>query len=79
MVLEKKIFFNFVNVFSLFRNYLPLEKGRALHLKKLNPLYPRMHCVKFGGNWPSCSGEEDENVKSLQTDGRTDRQTTDER
>ena len=33
MVLEKKIF-NFVNVFSLFRSYLPLEKGGALHLKK---------------------------------------------
>ena len=27
-------FFNFVNVFSIFRNYLPLEKGRALHLNK---------------------------------------------
>ena len=26
---------NFVNVFSLFRNYLPLEKGGALHLNKL--------------------------------------------
>ena len=34
VVLEKR-FLNFVNVFSLFRNYLPLEKGRALHLKKL--------------------------------------------
>ena len=29
------IFFNFVNVFSLFRNYLPLEKGGALPLNKL--------------------------------------------
>ena len=28
-------FLNFVNVFSLFRNYLPLEKGGALHLNKL--------------------------------------------
>ena len=28
-------FFNFVNVFSLFRNYSPLEKGGALHLNKL--------------------------------------------
>ena len=25
---------NVVNVFSLFRNYLPLEKGGGLHLKK---------------------------------------------
>ena len=35
VVLEK--IFNFVNVFSLFRNYLPLEKGGALHLNKLDP------------------------------------------
>ena len=27
-------FFNFVNVFLLFRNYLHLEKGVALHLGK---------------------------------------------
>ena len=28
-------FLNFVNVFSLFHNYLPLEKGGALHLNTL--------------------------------------------
>ena len=33
VVLEKKIF-DFVNVFSLFHYYLPLEKGGALHLNK---------------------------------------------
>ena len=31
-----------------------------------------MFCAKFGWNWPNGSGEEDENVKSLQTDGQTD-------
>ena len=31
----RRRFFNFVNVFSLFRNYLPLEKGTTLHLNKL--------------------------------------------
>ena len=31
----RRRFFNFVNVFSLFRNYLSLEEGRALHLNKL--------------------------------------------
>ena len=30
-------FLNFKNVFLLFRNYLPLEKGEALHLNKLTP------------------------------------------
>ena len=40
-----------------------------------------MLCAMFGWNWPSGSGEEVENVKSLQmdrqTDRRTDRQTDD--
>ena len=31
----RRRFLNFVNVFSLFRNYLLLENGRALHLNKL--------------------------------------------
>ena len=34
----RRRFFNFVNVFSLFHNYLHLEKGVALHLNKLE--YP---------------------------------------
>ena len=40
LVLEKVIL-NFINVFSLFCNYLPLEKGRALHLNKLESPSPR--------------------------------------
>ena len=36
--LRRRFFFNFVNVFLLFRNYLPLEKGGAFHLNKLD--YP---------------------------------------
>ena len=39
--LEKRILFYFVNVFSLFRNYLPLEKGRVLHLCKLESPSPK--------------------------------------
>ena len=31
----RRFFFYFVNVFSLSRNYLPLEKGWTLHLNKL--------------------------------------------
>ena len=34
VVLEEKIL-NFIHVFLLFLNYLPLEKGVALRLKKL--------------------------------------------
>ena len=40
-VVLEKIFINFVNVFSLFRNYLPLEKDRALHLKTLKSPSPK--------------------------------------
>ena len=35
VVLEKKDSFNFVSIFSLFCYYLPLERGGALHLDKL--------------------------------------------
>ena len=34
-------FSNFVNIFSLFLNYLPLEKGGALHLNKLESPSPK--------------------------------------
>ena len=37
----RRRFFNFVNVFSLFRNYLPLEEGEALHLNKLKSPSPK--------------------------------------
>ena len=49
LVLEKKIFFKFVNVFPLFRNYLPLEKGGTLHLKKLEFPSPK------NALWQICS------------------------
>ena len=52
-------FFKFVNVFSQFCNYLPLEKGVAHHLKNLKPLHPRILCPKLHWNWLSGSGEED--------------------
>ena len=114
----RRRFLNFVHVFLLFCNYLPLEKGKALHLNKiespllkndliaklcwnwpsdsgeefflissmyfpffviispwkrvgpfnwtnLNHLHPRLLFAKYGWKWPSGSGEEDENVKSL--------------
>ena len=41
VVLEKKIFFNFVYVFLLFHNYLPLEKDRVIHLNKLESPLPK--------------------------------------
>ena len=53
MVLHLRRFLHFVNVFWLFLNYLPLA---WLFIRtKLNPHHPKMFCVKFGWNWPSCS------------------------
>ena len=37
---EEDFFFNFVNVFLHFRNYLPLEKGRVPQVNKLEFLLP---------------------------------------
>ena len=45
---RRRFFKNLLNVFSLFRNDLPLETSGALHLNKLESLRPRMLCVKFG-------------------------------
>ena len=67
-------FFNFVNVFSLFRNYLPLKKGGAHHLNKLESPSPKDALCHvwlklaqwFWRRW-KCEKF---------TDGRTDRQTT---
>ena len=37
---KEKIFQNFVNVFSLFHDYFPLEMGKALYLNKLESSLP---------------------------------------
>ena len=75
----RRRYLNFVNVFALFRNYLPFEKGGALHLNNIETPLPTDALCQVWSNWPSGSGEEDENVKILQTEGRTDRQTDDGR
>ena len=54
----------FVNVFSLFRNYLPSKKAWPFIWTILNPHHPGMLCTKFCWNLHSDSWE-DENVKSL--------------
>ena len=57
LVLEKK--FIAISLLS------SLENRVALHFNKLeSPLPKDAKCAKFGGNWPSGSGE-DENVKSI--------------
>ena len=73
----RKRLLNFVNVFSLFRHYIPLEKGVALRLNK-SPSHKDVLCQVelklaqwfFGRRWK---------CKKKNTDKRTDRRTTDNR
>ena len=48
----------FVNVNSLFRTHLPLEKCGPFIWTNLNSFLPRMLCAKFGWNWNSVSEED---------------------
>ena len=61
--------------FRYFVIIAPWKRAGPFIWTNLNPLHPRMLCAKFGWNWPSSSGEEVENVNSLQTYGQTDRRT----
>ena len=77
VVLEKKIFktsmyFRFFIIISPWKRAWDFIWTNL----NLNPLHLWMICAKFDRNWPCSSGEEDENVKSLQTDRRTDRRRT---
>ena len=57
--LEKKIF-KFINAFSLFHNYFPLEKGVAFHLNKLEfPSPNNALCQVWLKNVAHFSREED--------------------
>ena len=40
--------FNFVSVYSLFSNYLPMKRAGPFFSTNMNPLHPWMHCAKFG-------------------------------
>mgnify|MGYP003684358579 CR=1 FL=1 len=63
--LISSIYFHYFVIIS------PMERAGPFIWINLNALYPRMLCAKFGWNWPSGSGEEDENVKSLRKRRRT--------
>ena len=54
-------------------HYLLFENWMLISCKTLSPFLQTMLCVKFG------SGEDSENMKSLQTDGRTDGWMMDDR
>ena len=70
----------FLNLSMYFRNFVmisPWKYEMVLHLNKLEFPSPRMRCAKFGLNWPSGFGEEDDNVKSLRQRRKRQRLITD--
>ena len=73
VVLEKKISTLSRCIFSisLLSPHGEIKAGSFIW-RSLNLLYLRMHCAKFGWNWPTHPWEEDENVKRLQTDRQMD-------
>ena len=71
-------FKKFVNVISLYCNYLPLEKGGALHLNNLNPRHLRDTLCQVWlklAQW-SWRRWKFEKFTDRQTDGLTDRRRT---
>ena len=72
----KRRFLIFVNVFLLFRNYLPLEKGVALHLIKFESPSPKDALCQVWlklAQWFLRRSRKQEKF----TDRRTEKQTTD--
>ena len=73
----RRRFLDFVNVFSLFRNYLSLEKGGALHLNKLESPSPKDALCQVWlklAQWFWRKRWKCEKFTDGRTDGRTDRQ-----
>ena len=75
-------FFNFINLFLLFLNYLPLEKGGALYLNKLEFPSPKDTLCQVWlklAQWFWRRRWKCEKFTDRQTDGQTDGQTDDGR
>ena len=83
VVLEKKISKFRKCVFSLFHNYLPLQRGRSLHLNKLESPSPKNALCQVWMKLAQWFWRRRWKCESLQTGGQkgrqTDRQTKDEK
>ena len=58
-------FLNFVNICLLFRNYLQIDMGVALHLNNLESLSLMDALCKVCINWPIGSGEDEFQISSM--------------
>ena len=77
LVLKKKIF-KYFNVCSLFRDYLPLEKNGARHFNNLESSLPKDALYQVWLKLAQWFLRRRWKCEKF-TDGRTDRQTTDDR
>ena len=71
----RRKFLNFVNVFLLFRNYLPLEKGMTLHFNKLESPSPKDALCQVWLKLVQWFWRRQWKCEKF-TDGRTDRRRT---
>ena len=69
-----EFFLNFVNVFSLFRNYLPLDKSVALYFNKLESLSPKDALCQVRSKFTQWIWRRRWKCEKF-TDGRTDSRT----
>jgi hypothetical protein len=74
LVLEKKIFLKNFSVFLHFCYYLPLGKDIPLHLINLKSPLPKDDLCQVWSKLAQRLWRRSRKCKSLQTDGRTDRQ-----
>ena len=75
--LRRRLFLIYRCIFCNFVIISSRKRAGLFIWTNMIPLHQRMICDKFCWNWPSGSGEEDENVKSLQTDRQTNGRTDD--
>ena len=71
-------FVNFVNIFPLFCNYLPLRRGVVLHLNKLETPSPKDALCQFWSKLAWWSSRRRWKCEKF-TEGHTDRRTKDNR
>ena len=56
--IEEKTFKKYIYIYYVVPIISPEQMAKPVIWCRLNPLYSKIFCAKFGWNWPSGSGEE---------------------
>ena len=62
---EEEYFKSLSMCYHYFEIIAPSKRAEVFIWINLNSIHPRMHCAKFGWNWPSSSGEENFWISSM--------------